>query len=216
MKFDVTFLFDTKNSWFYERFKKQKLILHKKYNFKFSHDYKKIKKQEIVIILSYTKILPKSFLQKNKLNVVVHSSKLPLDKGFAPLAYQVLKNKTLIFNTLFKVSEKVDSGPIIKTNKFKINITDLYSDLRFKQYNSIVKLIFDFLKAYPKIKLREQKGKGSYNKRRNPADSLINISKSIKSQLNLLRVCDNENFPAFFIYKNKKFIIKIFKDDLVK
>tara|TARA_B100000161_G_C33543535_1_gene411874 strand:+ start:1207 stop:1851 length:645 start_codon:yes stop_codon:yes gene_type:complete len=214
MKFNVTFLFDNKNNWFYERFKKEKLILHKKYNFRFSHDYKKIEKQEIVIILSYTKILPKNFLQKNKLNVVIHSSKLPYNKGFAPLSYQVLKNKTLIFNTLFKVSEKVDSGPIIKTNKFKINITDLYSDLRLKQYKSIVRLIFDFLKTYPKIKLKEQKGKGSHNKRRNSADSLININKSIKSQFNLLRICDNENFPAFFIYKNKKFIIKIYKDNM--
>jgi methionyl-tRNA formyltransferase len=46
---------------------------------------------------------------------------------------------------------------------------------------------------------------------RNASDSEININKSIKSQFNLLRICDNEKYPAFFKYKNCKFILKIFK-----
>lgn len=213
MKLNVTFLFDNENNWFYKKFKTENLILKKKYNFKFSHDYKKIKNQEIVIILSYTKILPKIFLKNNKLNIVIHSSKLPMDKGFAPLSYQVLRNKIFITNTLFKVIERVDSGPIIMTNKFKVDKTDLYEDLRSKQYKSIVQIIFNFLKNYPKIKFKNQKGIGSYNNKRNPSDSLLDINKSIISQINLLRVCDNENFPAFFKYKNKKFIIKIYRDN---
>ena len=36
-----------------------------------------------------------------------------------------------------------------------------------------------------------------------------NINKSIKSQIDKLRTRDNNNFPAYFIYKKRKFIIKI-------
>ena len=41
----------------------------------------------------------------------------------------------------------------------------------------------------------------------------MNINKSIKSQFNKLRIVNNEQWPAFFYYKNKKFIIKIFDND---
>ena len=61
------------------------------------------------------------------------------------------------------------------------------------------------------IKSFKQRGKGNFNRLRNSNDSEININKSIKSQFNLLRICDNERYPAFFKYKNKKFILKIFK-----
>ena len=66
----------------------------------------------------------------------------------------------------------------------------------------------------PKYKPRvvqPKKGKGSYNRKRNSNDSEINIKKSIKSQFNLLRICDNERYPAFFKFKNQKYILKIFK-----
>ena len=53
--------------------------------------------------------------------------------------------------------------------------------------------------------------KTNYLKRREPEDSKLNVNKSIKSQFNLLRICDNENFPAFFYLSKKKYIIKIYK-----
>jgi methionyl-tRNA formyltransferase len=91
-KYKVAFLLDKNNNWFFKYLKKARLDK-KKYNFKFFIDYHKIQKHDIVMILSYTKILPSKFLNKNRLNVVIHSSKLPNDKGFAPLSYQILRGK---------------------------------------------------------------------------------------------------------------------------
>jgi len=210
-KYKVTFLLDKNNNWFDKYLRKTKLNK-KKYIFKFFLDYKKIKKQNIVMILSYTKILPSDFLNKNELNVVIHSSKLPEDKGFAPLSYQILKGKNKIYNTMFKVSEKVDSGPIIMRNSFNVKRTDLYLELRKKQAISIIKMIRNFLDLYPNLKYTSQKGSGSFNKKRSHLSSKLNINKSIKSQFNLLRTCDNENFPAFFNLNKKKYILKIFQD----
>ena len=62
------------------------------------------------------------------------------------------------------------------------------------------------------MKLKKQKGKGNFNKRRTKKDSEININKSIKSQFNHLRICDNDKYPAFFKYKNNKYLLKIFKE----
>mgnify|MGYP003349215185 CR=1 FL=1 len=56
-----------------------------------------------------------------------------------------------------------------------------------------------------------QIGNPTYLKARTPLDSKLDINKSIKSQFNLLRVCDDKNYPAFFYYKNYKFFIKLYK-----
>ena len=37
-----------------------------------------------------------------------------------------------------------------------------------------------------------------------------------KEQFNLLRIVDNNSYPAFFFYKNKKYIIKIFNATKIK
>ena len=73
-------------------------------------------------------------------------------------------------------------------------------------------VIKKFLIKYPLIKSSVQRGKTSYNKRRYPRDSELDINKNIKSQFNLMRVSDNEKFPIFFYHKSVKYILKIFKD----
>ena len=113
---------------------------------------------------------------------------------------------------MFKISEKVDSGPIIMLNSFNVCRTDLYPELRKKQAISIIKMIRLFLDLYPNLKYKNQIGSESFNKKRNHLSSKLNVNKSIKSQFNLLRICDNEKFPAFFYIDNKKYILKIFQD----
>ena len=57
------------------------------------------------------------------------------------------------------------------------------------------------LKNNKKIFVKKQKGRPSYFKKRTKKDSEININKNIKSQFNLLRIVDNDNYPAFFNLK---------------
>ena len=69
-------------------------------------------------------------------------------------------------------------------------------------------MIKKFLYFYKEKKRRPKnyisKGKATYFKKRTPEDSKININKSLKSQFNLLRVCDEKNYPAFFYFLVKK------------
>jgi len=212
MKYKATFLLDKKNKWIEIYLKNFNFELNNKFLFKITNNYKTIKKQDLVFVLSYTKILPDSFLKRNKLTLVVHSSKLPKDRGFAPLTYKVLQNSNIIFFSLFQVVKKVDSGNIFLRTKLKLNGTELYDELRKKQAETILNLIKKFLFKYPLIKSSVQSGKTNYNKRRYPRDSELDINKNIKSQFNLMRVSDNEKFPIFFYHKSVKYILKIFKD----
>ena len=212
MRYNVAFLLDKKNNWFEKYLRNYKFKLKNKYRFFISKNYKSIKNKEIVFILSFMKILPASFLKRNKLNLVVHSSNLPKDRGFAPLTYQVLRNQNKFYTSLIEADKKVDSGKIFFKNKIKLDGTELNNEIRFKQSEEILKIIKKFLIKYPKVKSYNQMGKATYNKRRIPSDSELNIYKNIKSQFNLLRVNDNEKYPSFFKYKGKKYILKIFKE----
>ena len=73
-------------------------------------------------------------------------------------------------------------------------------------------MILDYLESYPENDSYEQEGRATYYKRRTNQDSELDIEKTIKSQFNLLRIVDNKHYPAFFIYKSKKYILRIEED----
>ena len=215
-KYKVTFLLDKSNLWIEKKLRNFDFKLGDKYLFKISKNHNYISNQDIVFPLSYTKILPEIFLKKNNLVLVAHPSKLPKDKGFAPLQHQILKNKKNFYMTLIRASIKVDTGPIYFQNSFKLKGTELSDEIRDIQGNQVLKLIKKLLIKYPNIKSKKQVGKSSFNKRRYPKDSQLNINKTIKEQFNHLRINDNKLYPSYFIFKGCKYIIKIFKDEKKK
>ena len=210
-KYKITFLLDRSNLWFEKQLKNFDFNLDSKYIFKISKNHNNIKNQNIVFPLSYTKILPESFLQKNDLVLIAHPSKLPKDKGFAPLQYQVLENKNKFYISLIKAVKKVDAGPIYLQNSFILNGTELSDEIRNIQGLQFLKIIKDFLIKYPNIKSKKQNGKSNFNKRRFPKDSQLSINQTIKKQFNHLRINDNKLYPSFFFFKGQKYIIKIYK-----
>ena len=212
MKYKVTFLLDKSNLWFEKQVRNYNFKLNNKYIFKISKNPNNIKNQNIVFPVSCTKILPESFLQKNELVLIAHSAKLPKDKGFAALQYQILKNQRKFYISLFKAIKEVDAGPIYCQNYFMLNGTELSDEIRNIQGLQILRIINKFLIKYPNVKSKKQSGKSNFNKRRYSKDSELNVNKTIKQQFNHLRINDNELYPSFFYFKGQKYIIKIFKE----
>ena len=191
-------------------------LLKKLSKFKISrviHEASKInKKYDICLILSYYKKIKPIYLNRCKHNLVVHESNLPNGKGFSPLYWQILNNKTNITFTLFECSNKIDGGNYYIKKKFKFSSHLLYEQIKQRQMTCALNLINIFirLKKNNKLKLYYQKGKESFYRKFRETDSKIDIDKSIKSQIGKLRTRNNELFPSYFIYKNKKFKLKIF------
>ncbi|NDJ26717.1 methionyl-tRNA formyltransferase [Campylobacter sp. MIT 12-8780] len=198
----------SKNQWFIPYAKK---LISQLKNARLFYDHKDLKENfDIVFILSYHKIIEKAFLAKHKHNLVIHASNLPQGKGWSPLFHQILQGQNEIVFTLFEAGEKADSGDIYLQESLYLNGLELYEELRAKQGQLCIKLVLDFLKLYPNIKARKQSGKESFYSKRSPKDSELDIHKSLNEQFNLLRICSNDEFPAFFIKDGKKFILKIY------
>ena len=56
--------------------------------------------------------------------------------------------------------------------------------------------------------LRNQTGNGSNHKKRIPSNSELDINKPLEELWDHIRVCDNDNYPAFFYIHNKKVTLK--------
>jgi len=211
-KIKVAYLLDNTNSWIKKYLKKSTLIKkNKKYSSKIFTNYRRIENYEIVFILNYTKILKPNFLKKNALNLIIHASDLPKGKGFAPLQWQILEKKNKISICLFEAVQKFDSGRIFAKDHLILKGTELYDEIRYHEAKVIIRMIKIFLKKYPNVISKKQTGKSTFYKKRNPNDSELNINIPIKKLFNQMRIANNEKWPSFFYFKNKKFIIKIFE-----
>ena len=170
----------------------KKKFKNKKYSIKITDKLVGFNKS-IVFLLGNTRIVSNNFLRKNLVTLVVHESNLPRGKGFAPVQWQILNNAKKIPIVLFKAAEKVDSGNIIFKDKFSVKKTDLNEDIRKAQAIATFKLIYKYLMNYPFTIEKKQHGKSTYFKKRTKVDSKLNLKKSLLSQINLLRIVDNEN-----------------------
>ncbi len=211
MKKKIAFLLDKKNPWIFEYYKK---FYKKKFKkVKILWNTKKLLNFDILFIINYTKKIDLKKFSSSSINLVIHESNLPKGKGFAPLQWQVLQNKKNIIFSMIKINKMIDSGPIVMKKMLKLNGLELYDELRFLQAKTIFKMIDLFIKKYPKIKFKKQKGSSTFYRKRTTKDSKLNINRTIKSQFNKLRITNNNDWPAFFIYRKQKYIIKIFKDE---
>jgi len=206
----IQILIDNNKSWMMDHVQEiiKKLI---KLNHKVNlvHDSSKIQKGDILFLLSCENLFKS--LELNKHNIVIHASDLPKGKGFSPMTWQIIEGKNEIPLTLFEANSKIDSGKIYFKEKICLNGDELIDEIRDLMSDKIYKLIIKFIKNIDCLKSTNQNEEESFYRRRNPSDSFIDINKTIKEQFNLLRVVDNERYPAFFIKDNTKYYIKIYK-----
>ena len=167
-------------------------------------------KFDILFILSYHRIIGQEFLEKNRHNIVVHASDLPKGKGWAPMFWQILEGQNKIPFTMFEASDCMDNGDIYFKKVLVLTGYELNRELREKQAQFIKEMCIEFIKNYEKYKMpTPQNGEESFYPKRNSGDSELDISKNIEEQFNLLRIVDNEVYPAFFYKNDKKYILKI-------
>ena len=167
---------------------------------------------DILFILSCEKLVKSRILELNKNNIVVHPSDLPKQRGWSPLTWQVLEGKNTIPICLFEAHPMVDGGGVYVRDEIKLDGSELNPEMKQKQGETTLKMIKKYLKEKDSLLAVTQMGEPSYCSKITPQDSEIDINKSIKDQFNRLRVVDNERYPAFFNYKNNKYIVKIYKD----
>lgn len=175
------------------------------------HDYKQVVEGDILCLLACERIF--KGLHLNKHNLVVHESDLPSGKGWSPVSWQVLEGKKRIPVTLIEAHERVDSGDIYSQREILLKGDELWPEIKHQQGEQTIALIVDFVNKYPEVEGKPQLGEESFYPKRTAESSELDVSNSIENQFNLLRICDNDRFPAFFMKDGIKYILKIHKDE---
>ena len=168
---------------------------------------------EMLFLLGCTSIIPREILQRNKNNLVVHESDLPKGRGWSPIAWQVLEGKNRIPIVVFEATEELDAGPIYLKDCIELNGSELLSEIKQKQAAKTAELVYRFVEMWPNIKGKPQAGEPTYYPRRSEDDDVLDPQKTIIENFNHLRILDNEKYPGWFKYRNRKYRIKIYPDD---
>jgi len=213
MRFKKIAVLTSKQSWFVpyaQRFIRQ--LRQAGFSSRFFDRHENISEQyEVVLILSYFRIIPGEYLLRHRHNIVVHESDLPRGTGWAPLFWQILEGKNKIPFVLFEAGEKADSGALYLKSSLQLRGNELYEDIRRAQALKTIEMCMKFSKNFNHLRPQKQKGRRTFFRKRTPADSELDIEKSIRSQFRLLRIVSNEDFPAFFRFRGEKYTIKIYK-----
>lgn len=177
------------------------------------HEAEAVAPGDIAFLLGCERLVKQPILERNTHTVVIHESALPAGKGWSPLTWQILEGKNEIPITLFEAVDSVDSGQIYLQDTLRFEGHELNAELKDAQGKKTIELVQRFVDSYATIKGKDQAGLESFYPRRTPRDSELDPHKTIADQFNLLRVVDNERYPAFFTYQGKTYVVKILKKE---
>lgn len=161
--------------------------------------------------LGCTRITPPHVLARNRRNLVVHASDLPRGRGFSPLTWQILEGRDEVPVCLLEAGVEVDSGPVIYREAIAFAGHELIGEMRARLGDATVGLCRRFMsEPSPPMGIAQEGAPSSYQRRR-PPDSRLDPSRSLADQFDLLRVVDNETYPAFFEWRGHSYKLAIEK-----
>ncbi len=180
-------------------------------------EYNFIKKIKpvVVIVISYGQIIPKEFLElSDKGFFNIHASILPKFRGAAPIQRAIMSQDTETGISFMKINEHLDTGPVLKIYKIKIdfnlNATELEEKLSKLAAEKIIENIDSIISG--KAKLREQDhSEATYAKKINKKEGKIIWNDSAKKIIGKI----NGLYPspgAYFMFSGERY--KILKAEI--
>jgi len=175
-------------------------------------------KPDLIVVAAYGKILPKEILEIPKYGCLnVHPSFLPKYRGPSPIQYTILNGDEETGVTIIKMTEKVDSGPIIASEKLKVEsekptYEELYNKLAEKGANLLLEVIPKRIKGEIEP-LPQNEAKATYTKILKREDGKIDWQKPAEHIERQIRAFSPEPgvFTGFKIKDLRFKILKILK-----
>ncbi len=175
------------------------------------HDHRALQEGDISLLLSYGRIVSEEWLALSMHNLVVHASALPLGKGWSPMTWQIVEGASEIPITLFEADTELDAGHIYDQQHIQLSGFELSAEWQEMQALATLSLCMRWLADYPHSATlgKPQEGEESVYPRRTPEDSRLDPTRTLEELLPLLRVVDNQAYPAFFEIDGTRYKLSI-------
>jgi methionyl-tRNA formyltransferase len=181
------------------------------------YEYLKNLDADIVIVVAYGQIIPKKFLHLAKKGFInIHASLLPKWRGAAPNQISIINLEKETGFSIMKIQEKLDTGPVYKSYKIKIDNKDNAQIISEKISTLAAEKILDSIDNIleDKIKFKEQDhSKATYASKVKKSEGQIDWNTPAENIIGKI----NGLYPspgAFFIYKGERY--KILKAELAE
>jgi methionyl-tRNA formyltransferase len=183
----------------------------RRYCIRWIHDPDHLLPGDVCLLLSCGRLLSAEQLSLHRHNLVVHESALPLGKGWSPMTWQILEGASSIPITLFEASAELDAGPIFLQQNIALQGHELVEEWRALQAQATLGLCLAWFDRYLEVlaAAQPQRGEASFYRRRRSADSQLDLDRSLAEQFNLLRVVDNQRYPAFFDWRGRRYVLHV-------
>jgi methionyl-tRNA formyltransferase len=166
---------------------------------------------DVACYLNCLRIVPARERARFRHNLVVHASDLPRGRGWSPLTWQILEGADRVNVTLFEAVDELDAGPIYLQHELRFEGHELVDELRAMIDHATRDLVLCFVRQWPNVTAHPQRGEPSSYPRRTPVDSRLDPNRSLRESFNLLRVVDNERYPAYFEHAGHVYELRITK-----
>lgn len=166
---------------------------------------------DVAVYLSCERIIPARERARFKNNLVVHASDLPRGRGWSPLTWSILDGADRVVLTLFEAADEVDSGPIYLQQELRFEGHELIDELRAAVGRGSQELVLAFARSWPEVPARPQAGEPTFYPRRRPVDSRLDPDRTLRESFNLLRIVDNDRYPAYFEHAGHVYELRITK-----
>lgn len=170
---------------------------------------------DILFLVSCSEIVRKQTRDLFRYTLVLHASDLPQGRGWSPHIWEVINGSQQITLSLLNAEDGVDTGDIWQKIHIPLSGHELFDDINHKLFSAEVELISWACKNIDQSKPTAQSMdvESSYYRKRTPEDSQLDADASIRSQFNLLRVCDPKRFPAYVVINGVKYYVRLEKDN---
>ena len=163
---------------------------------------------DVILCVGYYRIIRKKNFDKPKHGTfVLHGSDLPLGRGWAPINWALANQDSHLYVTSFQVDEGCDTGLYFMKTKRPLEDIDTLGSAFVKVEEMCVEHLRGIVVALAsgeKMALHEQVGEPTWNERRRPEDSELDLKKPLKELWPLIRACNNDDYPAFFKLDGKR------------
>ncbi len=167
---------------------------------------------DILFLISFLHIVKKEIRHRFKHTLVIHASDLPVGKGWSPHIWEILKGNNKITVSLLEAEDKVDSGNIWKKKSLLLEGHELFDEINSKLFAIELELMDFAVDNCLTVKpIKQIESEVVFYPKRTPIDSELNPNMSIVEQFDLMRVCDENRYPAFFYFKGYRYKIVLKK-----
>ena len=175
------------------------------------HDPVQLSPGDVCLLLSYGRLIGAKQLALHRHNLVVHESALPHGQGWSPMTWQIFEGANSIPITLFEATTALDAGPIYLQQQIALQGHELEDEWRSLQGQATLELCLGWFDRYQEVVAapQPQHGEASHYRRRRPADSQLDPERSLAEQFNLLRVVNNQRYPAFFHWRGRRYVLQV-------